>query len=267
MRNGAQLEYAGDVYFVDFYTFDKSMIPVQLLNISGVRVQGGNSSMVSLLFEESVGYRLSVALKEVNGSIGLFEVTLEIGPYTSTRDLRVDLSTRQTMSFDGAPLGQTTIWIQPCEKGDIIPYVGQGNSTVFADVSRLSIPMETPQGLQDVLKLDTIESQSIGYEGINLSTKITPVEAQSTKHYHPRSNFYDADTFILVKGAIYEDAFISAFGIIGSGFVKIELVSTNINLGSPNLLFELLQLSPYIGLVAIAAVTFTYFFFTKRRNR
>ncbi len=173
MKEGARIEYAADVDYISFYFFDKSMIPEILLNLPGVNVDGGNSSIVSLSFEGGIGCRLSLVIKEVNNSIGLFEVTLEIGPYVSKRDLWVNLSTRQVTSLDGTPLGQTIIWIQPCGERDVIRYVGQYNSTVYAEVTHSPIPIETPQGHQDALDLVAVEHQSHGYEGIRLDIQMT----------------------------------------------------------------------------------------------
>ncbi|MEM1548215.1 MAG: hypothetical protein QXN75_03725 [Thermoproteota archaeon] len=224
-----------------------------------------NSSI--LFFKEKVTARLTILIEEVNNSLGLFKVSLKIGSYYQTRELLVNLTTRQVTMLDGTPLGQTIIWIQPCSLGDRIQYVGQGDSAVFARVKE-SLSEDTVQGVQDVYSL------YIGGEEVELvissnTTLLNPLNSQSIKHFIPRVNYYDADTFIMVRGTIDQDAFLSAFNIIMFSFSEeFRLVYTNVDLGPQNLFAVFLRLLPYIILVAIIlAVIFYFVFIRKKRGR
>jgi len=95
VRRGAQLEYASEAIINDilFYSFDVATIPEELIKAPGAKMYGGNSSMVSILFEEPVYAHLSITIKDVNNSTGVFEVILRIGPYSSKKDLYVGLLT------------------------------------------------------------------------------------------------------------------------------------------------------------------------------
>ena len=214
-------------------------------------------------FREDVNGRISLLVKDMDGSIGLFEVTLTIGSYSSTKNLLVDLSTRQVTLSDGTPLGQTTIWIQPCKTGDRIPFIEQGNSTIFGEASEI-FHMDTIQSIQDAIMLDASEHQWKGYVGSYFN--ISPIETQTIKHFKPRGNFYDADTFIMIEGIFDEDAFLSAFGIASFLSEDFKLVSTNIDLGPPNLLVALFRSIPYIILVAAILVAIVYFAFIKKKK-
>jgi len=263
IRSGTRLEYVGETSFINFYFFNLSKTPEPLLKVPEVRIFGGNSSMVRLFFENKIETRLSILVEELNGSTALFKVRLEIGSYSSTRDLLVNLLTREVWSLDGFPLGQTTIWIQPCKTSDRIPFVGQGNSTVFAKTSEIFY-MDTAQGIQGVFILGSADHEE-EYVGLYLNTTLTPLEVQTVKHFHPRIIFYDSDTFIMVEGEMGEDAILSAFDIVDLD-TYFKLVSTNIDLGPQNLFIALLRLLPYIILVAIILITTFYFVFVRKRR-
>lgn len=264
LSNGTRIEYAGEVTYITFYSFERSTVPEQLLRLTDVDIIGGDSSMVSLFFKKGEDCSLSLLVKEVNDSLGLFEVTLSIGPYVSTKSLWINLRTRQVNSSDGMLLGQTTIWIQPCGVGDRISYIGQGESAVFANLSHKSLPVETPEGPQDALCPILVNTPE--YEGINPESKYTPTEVQSIKYFHPRYVCYDADTFILLEGLMFQDALLSAFGIMD--FVSIlKLVYTNVDLGSPNFMFTVIQLSPCVALVILIALVVARALLVHRRRR
>jgi hypothetical protein len=258
-RHGAQFEYEGRTSLIVFY--DKSMIPEVLLNLSGL---GSDSNASFLSFNDKINVHLSIFIEDINNSLGFFKVTLRIGSYSSTRELFINLTTRKVTLPDGTLLGQTIIWIPPCGLEARIPYVGRGNLTVFAKAEDV-FPADTVQGVQDVLALRT-ENET---EAESLSTNNIPApsEVQSVKHFFPRTNYYDADTFIMIDGNIDEDAFLSAFNIVGFFMgERFMLKSTNVDLGPPNLLITLLRLLPYIILVAIILAAMIYFVFVGKKK-
>ncbi len=260
-RPEAQFEYEGRTSLIVFY--DKSMIPEILLNLSEL---GSDSNASFLSFNDKINVRLSILIEDINNSLGFFKVTLRIGSYSSTRELFINLTTRKVTLPDGTLLGQTIIWIPPCGLGDRIPYVGQGNLTVFAKAEDV-FPADTIQGVQDVLALRTENETEV--ESLSTNNIPAPLEVQSVKHFFPRKNYYDADTFIMIDGNIDEDAFLSAFNIVGFFMgERFVLKSTNVDLGPPNLLITLLRLLPYIiPVLIILTVIFYFVFVRKRRDR
>ncbi|MGQ9479560.1 MAG: hypothetical protein ACUVQ0_06080 [Thermoproteota archaeon] len=265
MKEGLYLDYEGSVSDIYFYFFNESLIPKPLLNISGSKILGGNAIGTILRFERGTPVRISLFLKKLNGSLGIFETTLKIDTYSSTVDLQVNLTNRDVFLLNGTCLGKTILWIPTCKEGDVFPYVGEGDLTVFA--TALDGPtLETPQSLQDSLMIDASEHQSRGYVGIPGGEIITPLEAQSSKHFSPRDNFYDADTFIMLRGDIDQDAFISAFNIIHVSAGDFILMDTNADLGPPNLIAVLLGLVINIIPIAIIILVVFYFTFMKRRR-
>lgn len=258
-RRGAQFEYEGRISHIVFY--DVSKIPKELLDTTETSV---NSNF--LFFKEKTTVCLSILIEEVSNSLGLFKVSLKIGSYYQTRELLVNLTTRQVTMLDGTPLGQTIIWIQPCSLGDRIQYVGQGDSAVFARVKE-SLNEDTVQGVQDVYSL------YIGGEEVELvissnNTLLNPLNSQSIKYFIPRVNYYDADTFIMVRGTIDQDAFLSAFNIIMFSFLEeFRLVYTNVDLGPQNLFIFLFKSLPYIILVTTILIITTYAIFIKKLLR
>ncbi|MEM2087969.1 MAG: hypothetical protein QXF52_04765, partial [Thermoproteota archaeon] len=160
--------------------------------------------------------------------------------------------------------GKTIIWIPPCGLEDRIPYVGQGNSTVFAKAKDI-FPADTIQGVQDVLTLSTENETEV--ESLSTDNIPTPLEVQSVKHFFPRTNYYDADTFIMIDGDIDEDAFLSAFNIVGFFMgERFVLKSTSIDLGPQNLFIAFFRLLPYIILVTTILVIIAYFVFIKKKK-
>ncbi|MEM2100618.1 MAG: hypothetical protein QXP45_04720 [Thermoproteota archaeon] len=237
------------------------MIPEALLNISGVD-RDSNASFLS--FNGKINVHLSIFIEDINNSLGFFKVTLRIGSYSSTRELFVNLTTRQVTLPDGTLLGKTIIWIPPCGLEDRIPYVGQGNSTVFAKAKDI-FPADTIQGVQDVLTLSTENETEV--ESLSTDNIPTPLEVQSVKHFFPRTNYYDADTFIMIDGDIDEDAFLSAFNIVGFFMgERFVLKSTSIDLGPQNLFVAFFRLLPYIILVTTILVIIAYFVFIKKKK-
>ncbi|MEM2940265.1 MAG: hypothetical protein QW304_01755 [Thermoproteota archaeon] len=249
MKEGIRLDYETEETLIDvnFYFSNVSMIPEALRDNPYVTAMGGDgSAYIVIEREKPIHIRLSVILLEIRGNRGLFNVTLEIDSYSSSRELLVDLQERDVFLLDGTPLGKTTIWIPPCKGGDEIRFVGSGDSTVFANISgpfifleleSLSLTeffnyLQDPKKFQDSLILDVPTASK--YQGIHFDEKISPVERQSIKHFETRQNVYDADTFILVRGNNMDgDAFLSAFDIlvISQG---LRLTYTNIDLGPPN---------------------------------
>lgn len=223
--------------------------------MAGVEVLRSDSNIDGLSFKEEIDVKLLLLVEDVNGSTGLFKVTLIVGPYASTKNLLIDLSSKQAALPDRTPLGQTTIWIQPCKVEDRIPFVGQGNTTVFAKASEVS-PRDTIQGVQDCIVLDVSEHQWKGYVGLYFN--LSPPETQTIKFFNPRINYYDADTFIMTEGDVDEDALLSAFGIAGFFGRSFKLTSTNIDLGPPNLLITLIRLLPYLVPLAILLIVFIF---------
>jgi hypothetical protein len=261
MRPGAQLEYMGKISEIIFY--DKSMIPELLLGISK-EVTDNDLGIVFLFLKEDADVYLTIHVEDVNSSHCFLKVTLKIGLYSSTKDLLVELSTRRVTMLDGAPLGQTTIWIPPCKVEDRIPIVGEENSTVLAEVYELD-SWNTVQGLQDVLTLflDVGDLHEVSfYSGMML----TPLEAQSIEHFHSRVNRYDADTFIMIEGTIDEDALLSAFNIVSFLMERFRLVSANIDLGPQNLFVALLRLLPHVILITTILVAIVFLVFIKKKG-
>ncbi|MBO3799631.1 MAG: hypothetical protein FGF52_01025 [Candidatus Brockarchaeota archaeon] len=218
-------------------------------------------------FGEEVPARISLVLKELEDSTGIFQVTLEIGQYSSTLSLRVDLETRDVYLLNGTYLGKTIFWIPPCKKGERFPYVGQANSTIFATAYNV-LSLSTPQGVQDILFVDASEHQGRGYIGIIGNEVITPAEAQSIRHFSPRINLYDADTFIMIEGDIEQDAFLSAFGIVYFSGGDFKLVYTNIDLGPQNLIgvFTGILLLFVLPSVVVASVIAYYLRFRRKKK-
>ncbi|MGB9896143.1 MAG: hypothetical protein ACPLN2_09630 [Thermoproteota archaeon] len=259
VKKGTVLVYEGEASSITF--FNRSLIPKQLLNLPGVSVTGG-SAIVSLYFNKSEPIRLLLVVNKVEGTMGLVNVTLEIGPFSSSTNLTVDFSKRDVFLMKGVPLGKTIIWIPPCKNGDIIQYVGDKTSAVFASVSSSYASRLTPKGRQDALSVSTIDDK---YEGIFLNKSMTTTEAQSSKYFNPRINYYDADTFVLIDGRLDQDAFISAFGIILLN-TFFHLTYTNIDLGPPELLSTLVYILSYVVLVvAIIGVPLYVFLIRKKR--
>lgn len=265
MEHGSYLEYGGRISHIFFYhlLFNKTTIHKQLFSIAGVEVLRSDSNIDGLSFKEEIDVHVSLLIEDLNGSTGLFKVTLTVGPYNSTKNLLIDLLTKQVTLPDGTPLGQTTIWIQPCKVGDRIPFVGQGNTTVFAKASDVSF-RDTVQSVQDCIVLDVSEHQWKGYVGVYFN--LSPPETQTIKFFNPRINYYDADTFIMIEGDIDEDALLSAFGIAGFFGRSFKLTSTNIDLGPPNLLMTLLRLLPYLVPLTIFLIAIIYFILIKKRG-
>lgn len=261
VKNGTKLEYAGEVLRITFY--NASMISEPLLQIFGT-VMSKDSNITTLTCEEKKDIRLSILVKDINNSIASLKVNLTIGSFSSAKDLKVDLLTRQVTLLDGTPLGQTTIWIQPCRVGDKIPLIWQGNSTIFGKASE-AFSIDTIQGVQDAFILDVSEHQEKGYVGIFFNTTLTPLEAQTIKHFSPRINLYDSDTFIMISGRFNEDAILSAFNIVSLS-TSFKLVYTNIDLGPSNLLVALLRSIPYIILVTTILVVTVYFIFVRKKK-
>lgn len=173
VKNGTKLEYAGEVLRITFY--NASMIPEPLLQIFGT-VMSKDSNVTTLTCEEKKDIRLSILVKDINNSIASLKVNLTIGSFSSAKDLKVDLLTRQVTLLDGTLLGQTIIWIPPCRVGDKIPLIWQGNSTIFGNVSE-AFSIDTIQGVQDAFILDVSEHQEKGYVGIFFNATLTPLEA------------------------------------------------------------------------------------------
>lgn len=263
IRPGVQLEYIGKAS--EFVFYDKLMIPKSLLNVSK-EVLDKDSGIVFLFLKENKDVYLIIRVEDANSSHCLLKVTLKIDSYSSTNDLLVELSTRKVMMINGTPLGWTTLWIPPCKVGDRTPLVGEGNSTVFAKVHELN-SWNTIQGLQDVLTLflDVGDSHQVSFSS---GMMLTPLEAQSIEHFHPRFNRYDADTFILIEGNLDEDALLSAFGIVSLFPMeeRFRLISNSIDLGPQDLFTVFLRLLPYIILVAIILAVIVYFVFIRKKR-
>jgi hypothetical protein len=239
-----------------------------LLSVESVGVIGGNTSIVGLVFKDKVPISLSIVInKNINNSLFILEAHLQIASYSSTKILIVNASSRDVFTNDGRYLGKTMFWISPASKGDLVEYVGRGNSSVLAEVIS-STPEDTIQGPQDVVALQTlpIYQTSGKYIGIDRKSKIDPSDTQTAEHFHPRINYYDADTFVMIKGEVSEDAVLSAFNILDIVAPNgVSLTYTNIDLGPPNLLVVLTESTPYVILVLIIVVTIVYFFFMKRK--
>jgi len=265
MERGSYFEYRRRVSHIFFYhsLLNKTTIHKQLFSIAGVEVLKSDSNIDGLSFNEEMDVSVSLLVEGMNDSTGLFKVSLTVGPYTLTKNLLIDLLTRQVTLPDGTPLGQTTIWIQPCKVGDRIPFVGHGNTTVFAKALEVS-PVDTIQSVQDCIVLDVSEHQRKGYVGLYFN--LSPPETQTIKFFNPRINYYDADTFVMIEGDIDEDALLSAFGIAGFFGRSFKLTSTSIDLGPPNLLITLLRLLPYLVPVATFLIVLIYFIFIKKRR-
>lgn len=282
MKEGIRLDYEAEetLICVNFYFSNVSMIPEALRDNPYVKAMGGDgSAYVIIKSEEPIHIRLSVILLEIRGNRGLFNVTLEIDSYSSSRELLVDLQERDVFLLDGTLLGKTTIWIPPCKGGDEIRFVGNGDSTVFVNISgpfiflkleSLSLTeffnyLQDPEKFQDSLILDVPTSPK--YQGIHFDEKISPVERQSIKHFETRQNVYDADTFILKESSNMDgDAFLSAFDIlvISQG---LRLTYTNIDLGPPNwLAFIGFLLIPAILIILIIGIPL-YMLRKRRRKR
>lgn len=258
---GARLDYDGELSNIDFYFFNRSEVPDQLLNTEGATIIGGDSTRVGLLFEHEVPARLSLVIEEMQGQTGVVRTTIKIGAYSSSTTLIVDFSKREVSSLDGSPLGQATLWIWPCGNGDTIRFVEHGNSTVFAKVSLSDRAMSTVKGPQDTLILTTTGERMTD---IPPNMSITPTEAQSDRFFIQRLNHYDADTFVMIDGFLDEDPFVSAFGIMTLSGV-FSLVDTNIDLGPANLLVLLVWISPYFVLILTIVGSVAYFWSAKKR--
>lgn len=270
-RNGARFDYETRIREIYFYFFDDKLIPQALLSTPGSKILSNGSSARVIVqlgeFGEEVPARISLVLKELEDSTGIFQVTLEIGQYSSTLSLRVDLETRDVYLLNGTYLGKTIFWIPPCKKGERFPYVGQANSTIFATAYNV-LSLSTPQGVQDILFVDASEHQGRGYIGIIGNEVITPAEAQSIRHFSPRINLYDADTFIMIEGDIEQDAFLSAFGIVYFSGGDFKLVYTNIDLGPQNLIgvFTGILLLFVLPSVVVASVIAYYLRFRRKKK-
>jgi hypothetical protein len=251
VREGADLEYRAYISGIDFF-YNEFSIPRCLMDLEGATLVGKNSSMAGLVFQSQVESCLSLAVEEMNETFAILNATLRVASYTCSTNLMVNISSREVFSPDGAYLGQTTVWISSIEQGRVLPFVGKGDSTVYVDCINSSFPIDTSEGPQDTIILRTLPEYEKGveYKGILRSSRIAPFEAQTVEHFHPREDYYDADTLVLIEGNISEDAILSAFGIINLiGYAS--LVYTNIDLGPPNLLPILIRLCPYIILFLI----------------
>jgi hypothetical protein len=280
MKEGTRLAYEaeGTLIWINFYFSNTSMIPEGLSGNPYIKAMGGDgSAYVIIESEEPIHIRLSVILLEIRGNRGLFNVTLEIDSYSSSRELLVDLQERDVFLLDGTFLGKTTIWIPPCKGGDEIRFVGSGDSTVFVNISGPFIFLELqsltdffnylqdPGKFQDSLILDVPTSPK--YQGIHFDEKISPMERQSIKHFETRQNVYDADTFILIKSSNMDgDAFLTAFDILVLS-QSFRLTYTNIDLGPPNwLAFIGFLLIPTIPIMLIIGIP-TYMLRKRKRKR
>jgi len=276
IRDGAKLEYEGTMEVCTFYY--GSMIPKNLLASSKFpfnESEISNEYMVDLWFNESVPFSLSVVVLNVmNDSMGLLNMSLKIGPHVFSKKLLVNFKTRDVFFLNGTLLGKTMIFILPCKVGDMYAFVGDGNNTVFAEVASSPVPIRigkdslfsliNPINLQDTLSLSV--GTSPRYRGLFASERIGPVERQSVEHFECRTNYYDSDVFVLIRGNISGDALLSAFGIMDYTGEEVSLTYTNINLGPPSfsLLISLLSVPIIIVVVTSGAV---YLLLKKRVQR
>ncbi|MGC9014856.1 MAG: hypothetical protein ACP5KW_10825 [Thermoproteota archaeon] len=274
IKNNAKLEYKGTVKFIDFYY--GSMIPKNLLKYSEFPLnesQIQNEFMASLLLNETMPFSLSVVvLRVMNETAGILNVSLKIGPYLFSKKLLVNFKTRNVYFLNGTLLGKTIIWILPCKVGDAIALVGNGNSTVFAEVSSSPIPIRlgkdslfsliNPINLQDTISLSVGTSPK--YKGLSASERIGPIERQSVEHFEYRVNYYDSDAFVLVRGSISGDALLSAFGIMSYLGDEVSLVYTNIDLGPPSFSILISLLSVPVAIIVLT-LGIVYLLIKKRR--
>ncbi len=106
MKEGIRLDYEAEetLIYVNFYFSNVSMIPEALRDNPYVKAMGGDgSAYVIIESEEPIHIRLSVILLEIRGNRGLFNVTLEIDSYSSSRELLVDLQEHDVFLLDGTP--------------------------------------------------------------------------------------------------------------------------------------------------------------------
>lgn len=280
MKEGARLDYETSEAFVSihFYFSNTSMIPEALRNNPYTTMVGADGAAYIHIERENppISIGLSLVLLEKRGNMGLFNVTLRIDSYSSSKMLLIDLRERDVFTLDGTPLGKTTVWIPPCKGGDEIRFVGIGNSTVFAKISGPFVLIEAsslaelfnylrePKRFQDSLILDVPTAPE--YRGIRFDEKISPLKRQSIEHFETRQSYYDADTFILVRSStINGEALMSAFDIlcINTG---LRLTYTNIDLGPPSLIALLyLLLTPALFIAVIIGIPI-YIFRRKGKN-
>jgi hypothetical protein len=117
---------------------------------------------------------------------------------------------------------------------------------------------------QDLLFLDVPTVPE--YQGFRQGDQMNPINRQSIKYFENRQNYYDADTFVMRKGDLRGDGFLSAFDIMSMRTFYFRLTYTNIDLGPPNwLAFIGLLLIPAI--IIILAVGIPVYMLRKRKRK